>query len=112
MKCPQCGDSRRRTIDTRADTFDNIVRRTRACPNGHKFVTVEVPLSVWSAVRDRCQNLADRADRRAKMFAKYQTIVAMLGKGETVASVARRLGMARSSVVYIQRRMREGKVKK
>jgi len=41
IPCPTCGSELRKIIDTRNSTAGPYIRRRIACPNGHRYGTVE-----------------------------------------------------------------------
>lgn len=57
MICPKCG-ALSEVHDTRHVASTDTTRRRRVCVNGHRFVTVEVHLSVWEHAKHRARPYA------------------------------------------------------
>lgn len=65
MLCPHC-QADTQVKDSRRRKDDNVMRRQRHCPNGHRFVTYESAIDPGGVIRQRQRNLDASRSYRAR----------------------------------------------
>jgi len=100
MKCPRCGESRSTVLETRG-TDSAITIRRRECFNLHRFTTYEVSEKLGRTIAAQAEAHSRGADTAAKLHKRNMQIVREVRKGASMKEVARRLGLAPTTVGYV-----------
>lgn len=107
MKCTQCGHDETQVLETRKIQNGQTTRRLRACGQcGHTFNTYEIDdallktLKKYALTEERIQ----KQEKRSRLYARNQQILAMLTAGEKHSVIASQFGLSDNMISTIARK--------